>query len=151
MSIRIIEYRPPRIAMALLAAAAVLNRVLPPETVDVYSSPWAGVLLIIGGFALMIVAWYQFRVHRVAICPTEATARLIEDGAYRLTRNPMYLGMIAMLLGIAMYAGSLPFYGAALVYFVVIDRVFCVYEEAKLASVFGDQYERYRSRVRRWI
>lgn len=83
--------------------------------------------------------------------PNEATHYLITDGIYRLTRNPMCLGMIAMLLGVAAYFGSLPFYVAAIAYFLIIDRVFCAYEESKLAASFGREYEAYRSRVRRWL
>jgi protein-S-isoprenylcysteine O-methyltransferase Ste14 len=53
--------------------------------------------------------------------------------------------------GLALYFGTLPFYVAALTYFVVIDRVFCQYEEKKLEAAFGDEYRRYRTRVRRWL
>ena len=63
----------------------------------------------------------------------------------------MYLGMVAMLGGVAIYFGTAPFYLAAIVYFFVIDRWFCHYEEEKLVATFGRAYEHYRSKTRRWL
>jgi protein-S-isoprenylcysteine O-methyltransferase Ste14 len=63
----------------------------------------------------------------------------------------MYLGMILMLIGAAILFGTLPFYGAAIAYFAIINWVFCPYEEDKLATAFGCEYETYRSQVRRWF
>ena len=115
------------------------------------SSIRVAAVLGITGFGVMMWAWWQFQKHEVAICPTDATHYLITDGVYRFTRNPMYLGMIMMLCGIAAYVGTLPFNVAALTYFIIIDRVFCPYEEEKLMAAFGRDYETYRSQVRRWI
>lgn len=84
-------------------------------------------------------------------CPTATNDRLVTTGIYRYTRNPMYLGIIGLLLAIAIHVGTLPFYLAAAVYFIVINHVFCPYEEAKLAATFGDHYNAYRNRVRRWL
>jgi protein-S-isoprenylcysteine O-methyltransferase Ste14 len=67
------------------------------------------------------------------------------------TRNPMYLGMLIMLAGVAFFFGTLPFSAATAVYFVIIDRWFCRFEEEKLIAAFGRDYEEYRSGVRRWI
>ena len=63
----------------------------------------------------------------------------------------MYLGVVTMLSGVAAWFGTLPFALAAVAFFLVIDRVFCPYEERKLAFGFGESYERYRRRVRRWL
>ena len=85
------------------------------------------------------------------ICPTANTDHLITDGIYCFTRNPMYLGMLTMLAGVAVFFGTLPFIVATVIYFAVIDRWFCRFEEEKLVAVFGRDYEDCRSRVRRWI
>lgn len=151
MNARLVTYRPPRIAFAVLALAAVLHWALPHADAVLFQAPWTGVAVLLVGFATMIWAWWLFQRYAVAICPTAPTERLLTRGIYALTRNPMYLGMIAMMLGVALYFGTLPFYIATLAYFVVIDRVFCRYEEAKLETAFGDEYRRYRARVRRWL
>ena len=151
MSSSLISYRPPRIAFVMLALAGVLDWTLPRADTVLFRAPWTGVALLLGGFATMMWAWWLFRHHAVAICPTAPTKRLLTRGIYALTRNPMYLGMIAMMLGVALCLGTLPFYVATLAYFVFIDRIFCQYEEQKLAAAFGEEYLHYRKRVRRWL
>lgn len=99
----------------------------------------------------MMLAWWQFKERKVAICPTASTDHLITDGIYRITRNPMYLGIVTMLGGVAVFFGTLPFYAVTIVFFVAMDRGFCPYEEDKLVVVFGDDYVSYNSKVRRWL
>jgi protein-S-isoprenylcysteine O-methyltransferase Ste14 len=147
----LLAYRPPRIAMLLAALAALvswslhLERLGPP--VLSFVAPAVG----LAGFGLMMLAWWQFRRRGVAICPTAATVSLITDGIYRFTRNPMYLGMVLMLLALAMFAGTVPFYVAALALFGVLNFAFCPYEERKLANIFGPAFRAYRERVPRWL
>ena len=56
-----------------------------------------------------------------------------------------------MLWWLAMIVGSVPFYLAAVAYFVAMDAAFCPYEEEKLQRLFGDTFLRYREKVRRWL
>lgn len=151
MNSRFLEYRPPRIAMALIMAATAGHFLLPLRPVYLYSSTIVAISIGLGGFIVMMWAWWQFKEQEVAICPTDATDHLITDGIYRFTRNPMYLGMIMMLFGIAVFLGSLPFYLAAAAYFAIINWAFCPFEEEKLARAFEQEYQNYRSRVRRWL
>jgi protein-S-isoprenylcysteine O-methyltransferase Ste14 len=151
MNNKFLEYRPPRIAMALLAIAAAFHFFMQVQSVHLFSSILLAIALGAGGFAVMMWAWWQFQQHKVAICPTDPTDFLIQDGIYAYTRNPMYHGMVLMLLAGAILFVTLPFYIAAIAYFIVIDRIFCPYEEEKLLDTFGRDYETYRSRVRRWF
>ncbi len=151
MNSRFLDYRPPRIAMTLILVAAATHVLVPVLPKHLFSSSLLAVLLSVGGFSVMIWAWRQFKDHDVAICPTDETIYLITDGVYRLTRNPMYLGITMMLFGIAVFIGTLPFYVAAFVYFGIINWAFCPYEEDKLVQAFGQEYSDYRTRVRRWI
>jgi len=151
MSSRFLDYRPPRIAMTLILLAAAIHVLVPVLPKHLFSSSLVAVFLGVAGFAVMMWAWWQFKDHKVAICPTDITDYLITDGLYRLTRNPMYLGMILMLFAIAVFVGTLPFYVAAFVFFTIINWLFCPYEEDKLMRAFGQDYSDYRTRVRRWI
>jgi len=108
-------------------------------------------VLAASGFLLMLRAWWLFRVHGTAICPTAHTTALITNDIYRLTRNPMYLGIVLMLLGTALVSGGLFFYLATMSFFLIINFVFCQYEETKLIGLFGQEFARYRQRVRRWL
>ncbi len=151
VKIRIIDYRPPKIAQAFLLIAALLHWATPLAGFHIYSNHALAIVLGGAGFTVMMWGWGLFKKHRVSLCPTADTERLIDDGIYRYTRNPMYLGIVTMLLAVAIFVGSLVFYLAFAGYFVVIDAVFCRYEENKLLESFGDRYRRYRKRVRRWL
>lgn len=147
---KLIEIRPPRIAQAFVALAVFLHLVTPLR-IAVYSNGVLGSVLVAAGFAVMLGGWWLFRVRSTPICPTDTPTVLIADGVYRFTRNPMYLGVVAILLGIALVVGTLPFYVAAAAFFVVMDRLFCPYEEAKLERLFGDRFRAYAGGVRRWL
>jgi protein-S-isoprenylcysteine O-methyltransferase Ste14 len=76
---------------------------------------------------------------------------LIIVGPYRFTRNPMYLGLVLILAGLALGVGTAPFYLSAIAYFMILNFIFCPYEERKLINSFGPEYIEYMTRVRRWI
>jgi len=150
---RMLAYKPPRIAMALLATAAALQLMTPAAWAwpQLPKSPAGGTAVAAIGFLVMLRAWWLFRIHETAICPTARTTALITNDVYRFTRNPMYLGIVLMLLGTAVGTGGLFFYLAALAFLLIIDFVFCPWEEDKLAREFGDQFNRYGDTVRRWL
>lgn len=89
--------------------------------------------------------------HRTTIVPHHPVAALVTTGAYRVSRNPMYAGLAILYVGGALLAGSwwplllLPLPLAAVRYLVVGP------EERYLTERFGDEYDRYRARVRRWL
>ncbi len=148
---RMLQYRPPRIAMSLLATAALLQLLAPFARHTLPPFVLAGALVTTLGFAVMLRGWWLFRQRETAICPTAEATTLITDDVYAWTRNPMYLGITLMLLGVAVATGGLFFYLAAIGFFLIIDVVFCPFEERRLAATFGDRFERYRDRVRRWL
>jgi len=148
---RILAYRPPRIAMGLLLAAATLHLGLPARWSALPSWPVPAAAIGLLGFAIMLRAWWLFRKRDNAICPTADTRLLITDDIYRLTRHPMYLGIVMMLTGVALLMGGIFYYVAAAVFFFVIDLAFCPYEEQKLHALFPAEFEAYRKRVRRWL
>ena len=148
---RMLRYKPPRIAMALLMLAAALQILIPAAWVSVPASLAGGMLIAALGCGIMLRAWWLFRESQTPICPTAETTSLLTHDVYALTRNPMYLGIVLMLLGLAIAAGWILMYGAALTFFLIIDYVFCPYEEARLERTFGNTFSRYRKRVRRWL
>ena len=147
----LITYRPPRIAIGLLAATAVLWHLSPPETIIYLPYKLIGTICITMGLAVLLIAWLQFKKANAAACPTAESTLIVTSGIYRYTRNPMYLGMLLMLLGAAFFMGTIPAMLGPIVFFLIIDKVFIPYEEKDLRSSFGNEYEEFLSTTRRWL
>lgn len=148
---RMLKYKPPRIAMGLLLAAIIVQRMLPASWPSLPSSATGGVIIATLGFAIMLRAWWLFRQRGTAVCPTGRTSSLITSDIYRMTRNPMYLGIVFILTGIAIGTGGPGYYVASLSFFLVIDSVFCTFEEQKLTRTYAQAFTRYKNDVRRWL
>jgi protein-S-isoprenylcysteine O-methyltransferase Ste14 len=146
-----LRFRPPRIALALLLGAAIVHAILPASAAGLPPLPAGGAILGLLGGGIMLRAWWLFKKHVTPICPTATTTTLVTDDVYRLTRNPMYLGIVLMLLGTALATGGLAFYVAALAFFLIIDSVFCPFEETALSRGCGERYANYAAQVRRWL
>lgn len=96
----VLKIKPPRIVAVLLAVSVVLHFLFPLKSLFYISSPTVGALVGILGFAVMMWAWFGFKKKETAVCHTQKPSVLVVEGPYRLTRNPMYLGMVLILLGI---------------------------------------------------
>jgi protein-S-isoprenylcysteine O-methyltransferase Ste14 len=111
------------------------------------------VALVLLGLAIDVVGVLSFRRARTTVNPLKPanTSALVTSGIYRLTRNPMYLGMATLLAGWAAWLGT-PWALAGVIAFVAwITRFQIVPEERALSHLFGGDFDAYRARVRRWI
>ena len=79
------------------------------------------------------------------------TANLSLAVPYQFTRNPMYLGLVTLSLGIAVWIGAWPMFIAPLAAFATVNWVHIPFEEAKMRRQFGAAYDDYVARVRRWV
>ncbi len=147
----ILKMKPPRIALLLLLVTMVLWHLSPHDTVLHIPYIFLGSICISTGFTTMMWGWLLFKKARTAICPTETSSMLVTGGAFKISRNPMYMGMLMMLAGAAFLMGSIPSMLAPVVFFLIMDKVFIPYEEEKLHKTFGTQYSEYIREVRRWI
>jgi protein-S-isoprenylcysteine O-methyltransferase Ste14 len=114
--------------------------------------PTAITLAIIGiGFALVGVL--SFRRHRTTINPLhpEKTSRLVTGGVYRISRNPMYVGMALLLIAWAVYLESPAALLGPIAFVAYITRFQIIPEEILLAQHFAEEFSAYRQRVRRWL
>ena len=93
-----------------------------------------------------------FRREGTEVEPTSPTNRkLITRGPYQFTRNPMYLGLVILTLGIAIWVGAWPMFGAPIALFATANWGHIPFEEAKMGRQFGAAYNNHVARVRRWI
>jgi len=105
------------------------------------------------GFGLLIsyASEKQFHQAGTTVQPFEESSNLVTNGWYRISRNPMYLGMILILTGIAILMGSLSPFLVIPVFALLMNHIFVEVEEKMLAEKFGEVWMAYKSRVRRWI
>jgi protein-S-isoprenylcysteine O-methyltransferase Ste14 len=103
------------------------------------------------GIALNLWSDQQLKRARTTVKPHGEPTTLVAGGAFRLTRNPMYLGMALILAGAAVALGSLIALACPLLFAVLVERWFIRTEEANAEAAFGDAYLAYRGRVRRWL
>ena len=111
------------------------------------------VAAVVAGALISLAGVVQFRRARTTVNPMtpEASSSLVVAGLYRWTRNPMYLGFLVALIGVALWLAS-PAALLVLPFFVLyMNRFQIVPEERALAARFGASFEEYRRRVRRWL
>jgi len=142
---------PPVYFLAALTAMAFLDRVAPGAVFIRSPATLAGVMPILVGLGLVLSTVASLRRHRTAVKPLKEPTTLVTDGTFRVSRNPIYLGMVLMLTGVALMLGSAsPFCVVALFAWWLHTR-FVAYEEAVLFEHFGEQYRSYQAAVRRWV
>ena len=111
------------------------------------------------GIALVAVAWIPpvwaivlFRREGTEVSPTSPANRtLVTSGPYRFTRNPMYLGLVIVTQGIAVWVGAWPMFIAPIAVFATANWIHIPFEEDKMRRQFGATYDGYVRRVRRWV
>jgi protein-S-isoprenylcysteine O-methyltransferase Ste14 len=154
---------------ALLALRALFFVVLLPGTVAVYvplrilqgtnrlyvpalsvASLAAASLVLLGSVVLLTCVWAFFASGQGTLAPIDPPKQLVVVGLYRFTRNPMYNGVLAILLGEAWLFHSLAVLEYAAGFLVAAHLFVALYEERALSSRFGESFREYRSAVPRW-
>jgi len=145
---------PPLLFVATFLAGATLQRILPPqiEPTAVDRAVFiAGIALTAAGFLIAFSCLAMFLAARTTVMPFGTATSLIGRGPYRMTRNPMYLSLVLVYLGVAGMLGEvgplvlLPL-PVAILHWVVIP-----FEETRLRATFGAAFDVYCERVRRWV
>lgn len=143
---------PPVIALLTAIMVYVVNRLL-PAGLHLPGDRWLGFVFVVVGFALALAGAVQFKRASTTIHPQnpEHTSSLVTHGVYRLSRNPMYLGMLLVLFGWVLYLGNLVSAVCLLLFILYINQFQIVPEERIIKNKFGAEFEQYCSRVRRWL
>ena len=142
---------PPVFFLAALLLSLGLHYGMPIATVIAPPLSYFGVVLLVAGLAITITSAGAFARAKTAIRPFQESSTLVTSGFYRYTRNPMYLGMVLVLLGVDVFLGSATPFLVPPLFVWLIQRRFIRREEAMLEERFGDEYRAFRQRVRRWF
>ena len=112
---------------------------------------WIGAVLIVAGAVVLIECFARFATKgRGTPAPVAPTEYLVVSGFYRYVRNPMYVGVLAAIVGQALLFGSTPLLIYAAAAWAVVTAFVMAYEEPAMEGQFGDDYASYRANVRRW-
>lgn len=118
-------------------------------------TPWNKLGLVLIGIALLCDFWSLYLFYRAKTTPNpmrpDNSAYLVTSGLYQYSRNPMYVGLTVMLVGWGMYLGSVSPFALVPVFVRLMTKQQIEPEEAALTQKFGNAYQEYRQRVRRWL
>ena len=142
---------PPIILLFAILCEIGLHYWLP--LAQVLSSPWnkAGVVLIVLGVLVVVGPATAFFRADTTIKPFKDSSALVVSGMYRYTRNPMYVGMVVVLLGVAVLLGDLSPFILPVLFVPVLNTRVIKHEEQMLEERFGDEYRELKKTVRRWL
>jgi len=142
---------PPILFFLGLAIAGALRLSIRDDLVPGATAIFAGGAAVVVGFAFAGDAFLRFMRAGTNIDPTRAPTVFIPNGTYRLTRNPMYVGMTAILLGAAILTETLIAFAVPAAFLLILDRRHVPMEERWMEQTFGCSFTEYRARVRRWL
>ena len=143
---------PPPIVTLIFGLAIYLSRKIFPE-IEIQYASFFGMFLLLLGFFILISAVKLFRNDQTTVNPLspEQATKLVTNGIFKLSRNPMYLGMAVILASVAVFFNII---GG-----IIFMALFCYYitkfqiipEEIVMNKLFGDEFEKYKNKTRRWI
>lgn len=150
-----LEHRIPPPIVGLLCGTAMWFASVPASSFATGGGIRAGLAILVCGlgFAVMLAGVVSFRRARTTVNPLkpESATALVTGGVYRYTRNPMYLGMLLVLLGWAVFLASPAALAGPVAFALYIQRFQIRPEERALEALFGEAFVQYRSRVRAWL
>jgi protein-S-isoprenylcysteine O-methyltransferase Ste14 len=150
-----LELKVPPPAVALLAGFVMwlVSSLVTPVEVSVGPRVGVAVVLACVGMAVGLAGIVSIRRAKTTINPTKpmATSSLVTSGAFRFTRNPMYLSLVLYLLAWAVYLSNVLALAFVPAFVLYINQFQIKPEERALVSLFGSEYAAYKGRVRRWL
>ena len=144
---------PPVYALCIAGMMWIFDSSFP--LIDLIKSPWnwIGWIFIVVGLIIDLWSVGLFWKEKTTISPLQPdnSISIVEDGMYQYSRNPMYLGMLIILLGVAILLGSLSPLFCLPLFVIIITTQQIIPEEMTLTNKFGQVYLDYKHRVRRWL
>jgi protein-S-isoprenylcysteine O-methyltransferase Ste14 len=142
---------PPNYLLVAMILILLLHFIFP--IANVIKIPWnlMGLFPLVLGVALNLIADNAYKRSQTTVKPFLESNALITDGVYRLSRHPMYLGFVLILLGVSLLLRSFSPYIVVILFAILMDIVFIRVEESMLEEKFRQEWKDYKSKIRRWI
>ena len=145
------KIQPPTYFFLSLIISVILHYTLPLINIIEYPSNLIGFLFFVIGTVLNIWTDQLFKKVNTTVKPFEKPSTLILKGPFKISRNPMYLGMAILLIGIGFILGSITSFAGFVLFIITMEIAFIPQEDMNLQEKFGDEYLAYKKRIRRWI
>ena len=143
---------PPPLVTLVFGMSIYFSREMFPA-IEIQYSLYLGIFLLLSGFFILVSAVRLFRKDKTTVNPLspEQATKLVTDGIFKYSRNPMYLGMAVVLSSIAVFFNLL---GG-----IILIALFCAYitkfqiipEERAMSDLFSDDFDKYIKETRRWV
>jgi len=146
-----IKILPPVLMLIHLIIAFTLKWMIPLSIPAPQAVKIAGWAVLAAGFLFALSALRELNKAQTSPIPHEPTTAIVTSGAYRLSRNPIYVGFVCTVIGLPLALGN--YWGLILSPAMIhyFNGLIIEHEEAYLEKKFGDVYTGYKSRVRRWL
>ena len=142
---------PPLILGAAIALGLILNYFWPAKVLARSLAVPLGILIVFVAVAIGLLAVREMVTASTPLDVRKRSTRIVTSGIFQQSRNPIYLGMVLLCTGVAFLVDSLWLLGVVPLFAAILQKGVIEPEEAYLERNFGEEYLRYKARVRRWI
>jgi len=142
---------PPVWLLVFMLGVWAQARIFNPIRLDLTAAVWLGWLFVGLGVTGTALAVLEFRRHKTTVIPKNIPAKMVTSGVFGLSRNPIYLADAMVLLGVVLLQHSIVGLVGVPIFMGLIEKRFIKGEEAALLGKYGDSFEAYCARTRRWL
>ncbi len=146
-----VKFPPPFIFLLSILIGLGIHRFWPMSIVPSSLAMPLGVAFIVASIALAFLGFRELGRHKTTTRPDEPSSTIVKTGPYRFTRNPLYVSLSTLQLGIGLWTNNLWIVLMLIPVWIVMTTQVIAREEAYLERAFGEDYLRYKASVRRWI
>ena len=145
------KLQPPFYFFLCLIISIILHFIIPIYLLITVPYNYFGLILIIIGSLITVWADWLFKQAKTTVKPGQQSNLLVIKGPYKISRNPMYLGMLMILLGISFILGTLIAFLSPVIFYLIMQFIFIPLEEKMLQQKFNQQFLNYKKQTRRWL
>ena len=142
---------PPTWMLIALVAMLIFHFMLPIAKIVPTLWNLVGLFFLVSGITLNLIADRAFQRIGTTVKPYQESSSLVTGGVFQISRNPMYLGMVMILIGIAVLLRTLSPLLVVIPFAILIDQIYIRVEEQMLTEKFGAKWQAYKAKTRRWL
>lgn len=143
-------YIPPKLIAYCVLSMIALYFLVPQFNLIIFPYNLIGIFIALSGFILMGKTRDLFKKYMTTV-KIEKSNHLIREGVFSKSRNPMYIGMFILILGLSLFSTNVIALVLPIIFLILVRFIFIIKEEQIMLDTFGEEYFEYKRTVRRWI